>query len=160
MERSVEGLWAAEARCMIGSRSSAPLGGWLIVFVVTRVLGVLWDLIYLVFLLLATTALAQSSPAAARELAPDFGTEAVLAIVNVVAVAWGLSLLFSRSRRTPFFWSLFLVVSAALQLWAFLALDGGITALFSAGFSAAWQVFWSHSNEVERAFGAKGFVMP
>jgi|CXWL01.1.fsa_nt_gi hypothetical protein len=143
---------------MIRSPQSTPLGGWLIVFVVTRVLGVLWDVLYLVLLLFASTLLAQSRPAVAREFAPDFGTEAVLAIVNIVAVAWGLSLLFNRSRRTPLFWSLFLVVSAALHLLAFLVQDGGITALLAAVFCAGWQVFWTHSNEVEQVFGSRGLA--
>lgn len=50
-----------------------------------------------------------------------------------------------------------LIVVALLHLYDALAREGGLYSIGLALAAAGWQVFWVHSESVQRVFGTKGF---
>ena len=50
-----------------------------------------------------------------------------------------------------------LIVVALLHLYDALAREGGLYSIGLALAAAGWQVFWMHSESVQRVFGTKGF---
>ncbi len=83
--------------------------------------------------------------------------ELLLAGISAVATMFGIVLVIRRSPTAPAFWSVMLVLVAALHLLNVLVGEGGFYSLTLGAMAACWQVYWLNSKNVERVFGTKGW---
>lgn len=114
-----------------------------------KVLGTTGQVIVTLFAILVVTVFAAAGN---RDASSDLAVNVILSLLEIIAVCYGLFLIGRRDPHTPRFWSIFLIFSAAIQLFWYLLLDGGWFALLLAANSAGWQVYWQHSRHAAHVF--------
>ncbi len=134
------------------------LGTGLVCFLVYAFFGFATEAFQALLGIVASAAmLAGEAPAEAVAAVSEFSLESLLDGISAVATMFGIVLVIRRSPMAPAFWSVMLVLVAALHLLDVLVGYGGFYSLTLGAMAACWQVYWSNSKNVERVFGTKGW---
>jgi hypothetical protein len=120
--------------------SRPPLGPWLWLFIVTRIIGVIMNAGFVLFLMLwALPAVASLEEGA---YAGDVLVDVLLPVAEIVATIVGLVLVLRRSPSVRRYWVIYLSLYSLVQFWqVFVSLEpGGPVIFFAVGLG--WLAYW------------------
>ena len=118
-----------------------PLGPGLCFFIVTRILGILVNAVFVVFsavLVLPAVAALEGGAGYAGDMIGDF----LVPVAEIVATVIGLALIVRRSPSVRRFWLVYLCVFCMVQLWE---VFGGLEpagAFFFFAVGLGWLAYW------------------
>ena len=116
-----------------------------LVFMVYKAFGVLWDLGFVVFMFRWALPAFERIPGAA-EYTSGLLTTLVFPLVDVVATAVGVRLIFMRARRVRLYWLVYLAFySVVLLVQIVLGVEDQSAVLFLIG-ALAWLAYWAFAR--------------
>jgi hypothetical protein len=121
----------------------------LVIFVFYKLLGILWDLAFILFTLLWALPTMSKIPRA-QENVPDLVGEVMLPTVSIVAVIVGLVLLARGAEVTRRFWIIYLALYALSLFWEMLSSPEPTGPIIFLLGSIGWVAYWVHGAAPRR----------